>query len=64
LKIPNKKRAGGVAQGVCPEFKPWCRKKKKKTPKKQKKTFTLEEKKEVHAEVGKKLEKGQCPPWG
>jgi hypothetical protein len=43
---------------------PGAAKKKKKTPKKQKKTFTLEEKKEVHAEVGKKLEKGQCPPWG
>jgi hypothetical protein len=23
LKIPNTKRAGGVAQGVGPEFKPW-----------------------------------------
>jgi hypothetical protein len=22
-KIPNIKWAGGVAQGVCPEFKPW-----------------------------------------
>jgi hypothetical protein len=23
LKIPNTKRAGGVAQGIGPEFKPW-----------------------------------------
>jgi hypothetical protein len=29
-KIPNTKRAGGVAQGVGPEFKPWYHKKKKK----------------------------------
>jgi hypothetical protein len=31
LKIPNiKKKAGGVAQGVSPEFKPqYCKKKKK-----------------------------------
>jgi hypothetical protein len=29
LKIPNQKRAGGVAQGVGPEFKPqYCFKKK------------------------------------
>jgi hypothetical protein len=28
-KIPNTKRAGGVAQGVNPEFKPWYKKKKK-----------------------------------
>jgi hypothetical protein len=28
-KIPNTKRAGGVAQGVGPEFKPQYRKKKK-----------------------------------
>jgi hypothetical protein len=26
-KIPNTKRAGGVAQGVCSEFKPWYHKK-------------------------------------
>jgi hypothetical protein len=26
-KIPNTKRAGGVAQGVCPEFKPSATKK-------------------------------------
>jgi hypothetical protein len=31
LKILNTKRAGGVAQGVDPEFKPQYRKKKKKT---------------------------------
>jgi hypothetical protein len=31
LKIPNTKRAGGVSQGVGPEFKPYnCKKKKKK----------------------------------
>jgi hypothetical protein len=31
-KIPSQKRAGGVAQGVGPEFKPqYCKKKKKKT---------------------------------
>jgi hypothetical protein len=30
LKIPNTKRAGGAAQGVGPEFKPWYRKKKRK----------------------------------
>jgi hypothetical protein len=30
-KIPNTNRAGGIAQGVGPEFKPWyCKKKKKK----------------------------------
>jgi hypothetical protein len=29
-KIPNTKRAGGVAQGIGPEFKPWYGKKKKK----------------------------------
>jgi hypothetical protein len=28
LKITNTKRAGGVAQGVGPEFKPWYQKKK------------------------------------
>jgi hypothetical protein len=28
-KIPNMKRADGVAQGVGCEFKPWYRKKKK-----------------------------------
>jgi hypothetical protein len=29
-KIHNTKRAGGVAQGVGPEFKPWnCKKRKK-----------------------------------
>jgi hypothetical protein len=28
-KIPNTKRAGGVAPGVAPEFKPWYCKKKK-----------------------------------
>jgi hypothetical protein len=27
LKIPNTKRAGGVAQGIGPEFKPQCSKK-------------------------------------
>jgi hypothetical protein len=32
-KIPNTKRAGGVAQGVGPEFRPQY--KKKKTKKKQ-----------------------------
>jgi hypothetical protein len=32
-----KKRAGGVAQGTCPEFKPqYCKKKKRKTKKKKK----------------------------
>jgi hypothetical protein len=31
-KIPNTKRAGGVAQGVGPEFKPWyCKEEKKKS---------------------------------
>jgi hypothetical protein len=31
FKIPNTKRAGGVAQSVGPEFKPqYCQKKKKK----------------------------------
>jgi hypothetical protein len=30
-KIPNTKRAGGVAQGVGPEFKPWYRRKENKT---------------------------------
>jgi ABC-type cobalt transport system substrate-binding protein len=29
-KIPNTKRAGGAAQGVGPEFKPWYHKRKKK----------------------------------
>jgi hypothetical protein len=29
-KNPSQKRAGGVAQGVSPEFKPQCHKKKKK----------------------------------
>jgi hypothetical protein len=30
-KVPNTERAGGVAQGVSPEFKPqYCKKKKKK----------------------------------
>jgi hypothetical protein len=29
-KIPNTKRAGGVAQAVGPMFKPWYRRKKKK----------------------------------
>jgi hypothetical protein len=28
-KIPNTKRAGGVTQGVGPEFKPWYCKKEK-----------------------------------
>jgi hypothetical protein len=32
LKTPNTKRAGGVAQGVGPEFKPWHYKKKKLNP--------------------------------
>jgi hypothetical protein len=32
-KNPSQKRAGGVAQGVGPEFKPqYCKKKKKKSP--------------------------------
>jgi hypothetical protein len=31
LKIPSQQRAGGVAQGVSPEFKlQYCRKKKEK----------------------------------
>jgi hypothetical protein len=31
LKNPSQKRAGGVAQGEAPEFKPqYCKKKKKK----------------------------------
>jgi hypothetical protein len=31
LKKPSQKRAGGVAQGVSPEFKPlYCKKKKEK----------------------------------
>jgi hypothetical protein len=30
LKVPNPKRAGGVAQGESPEFKPQYHKKKKK----------------------------------
>jgi hypothetical protein len=35
LKILNTKRAGGVAEGVGPEFKPWYQKKgRKKSPKK------------------------------
>jgi hypothetical protein len=29
-KNPSQKRAGGVIQGVGPEFKPWYHKKKKK----------------------------------
>jgi hypothetical protein len=33
LKIPFTKRAGGVAQGVGPEFKPQYRKKKKENKK-------------------------------
>jgi hypothetical protein len=33
LKIPNTKRAGGVAPGVGPEFKPQYHKKKKKKKK-------------------------------
>jgi hypothetical protein len=37
LKIPNTKRAGDVAQGVGPEFKPqYCKKTKKKKKKKKK----------------------------
>jgi hypothetical protein len=31
LKIPNTKRAGGVAQGIGPKFKPQYHKKKKKS---------------------------------
>jgi hypothetical protein len=31
-KNPSLKGAGGVAQGVGPEFKPWYHKKKKKKP--------------------------------
>jgi hypothetical protein len=34
LKNPSQKRAGGVAQGIGPEFKHQCRKKKKKKKKK------------------------------
>jgi hypothetical protein len=30
LKIANTKRAGGVAQGVGPEFKPWYNSNEKK----------------------------------
>jgi hypothetical protein len=30
-KKPSTKRAGGVAQGIGPEFKPWYCKKKSKT---------------------------------
>jgi hypothetical protein len=30
-KIPNANRAGGVAQGVSPAFKPWYHKNKTKT---------------------------------
>jgi hypothetical protein len=48
---PNTKRAGGVAQSVGPEFKPWYRKTSKQTNKqtnKQKKNheyiFTYEDK--------------------
>jgi hypothetical protein len=38
LKIPNIKRAGGVVQGVGPEFKhPSCKKKKKKKKRKKEK---------------------------
>jgi hypothetical protein len=37
LKIPNTKRAGGVSQGVGPEFKPYNCKKKKKRKKEKKK---------------------------
>jgi hypothetical protein len=34
-KNPSQKRAGGVAQGIGPEFKPqYCKKKKKKKKKK------------------------------
>jgi hypothetical protein len=33
LKIPHTKRAGGMAQGVGPEFKPYLKKKKKKKKK-------------------------------
>jgi hypothetical protein len=36
LKIPNIKRAGGVAQCLVPEFKPWHCKKKKKEKKRNK----------------------------
>jgi hypothetical protein len=44
LKIPNTKRAGGVAQSVGPEFKPWYSKNKqtKKTKNKQKPVKVLE----------------------
>jgi hypothetical protein len=38
LRIPNTKRAGGVAQGVGPGFKPLYCKKKKKERKKRKKS--------------------------
>jgi hypothetical protein len=34
-KNPSQKRAGGVAQGVGLEFKPWYQKKKKKKKKKK-----------------------------
>jgi hypothetical protein len=40
LKIPNTKRAGGVAQGVGPEFKPWYRKKRRKEGRKKEKNYT------------------------
>jgi hypothetical protein len=32
-KKPSQKRHGGVAQGVGPEFKPWCCKKKERKKK-------------------------------
>jgi hypothetical protein len=41
LKKPFTKRAGGVAQGVGPEFKPQYHKKKKKKKRKKKNLFFL-----------------------
>jgi hypothetical protein len=35
----SQKRAGGVAQGISPEFKPQCGKKRKQKPNKQNKTI-------------------------
>jgi hypothetical protein len=40
-KKPLTKRAGGVAQGVGPEFKPQYHKKKKKKKKRKKKEHAL-----------------------
>jgi hypothetical protein len=40
-KDQSQKRAGGVAQSVGPEFKPWDHKKKKKERKKLMKSYSL-----------------------